>query len=156
MALLSATVGEPASATTNSIGAYRADDSSNGSAMYILPPGENGLINSQQLSALSSGGPRPTGSADQLGPYANLLYGSGSVTDANVGSYFLDESFGVRPQDVTKVEKPSASVAVTILRDTHQVPHIYGRSMNAMAFGAGYAAGEDRLFFMDVLRHFAE
>src|SRR5581483_7799745 len=34
------------------------------------------------------------------------------------------------------------------------VPHIYGSTDEAAAFGAGYAQAEDRLFLMDVLRHY--
>ncbi len=33
------------------------------------------------------------------------------------------------------------------------VPHIYGATRDGAMFGLGYAAAEDRLFFMDVLRH---
>ncbi|MDT4921833.1 MAG: hypothetical protein QOI15_2735, partial [Pseudonocardiales bacterium] len=58
------------------------------------------------------------------------------------------------PSDITKVEKPK--VGVTIYRDTHGVPHIYGDTDQTLAFGAGYAQAEDRLFLMDVLRHYGE
>ncbi len=126
-----------------------------GRTLSILPPGENGLVNAEQLAAFNAGGTRPPGSDDQLGKYAALIYGAGAITDKKLGQYFLEESFGVRRQEVTRVEHPSPHVGVTILRDTHRVPHVYGRSMDAMAFGAGYAAGEDRLFFMDVVRHYA-
>ena len=34
------------------------------------------------------------------------------------------------------------------------MPHIYGDTNPAAAFGAGYAQAEDRLFLMDVLRHY--
>ena len=33
------------------------------------------------------------------------------------------------------------------------VPHIYGTTRAGTMFGAGYAAAQDRLFFIDVLRH---
>ena len=33
------------------------------------------------------------------------------------------------------------------------VPHIYGDTRAALMFGIGYATAEDRLFFIDVLRH---
>src|SRR5262249_44878551 len=43
---------------------------------------------------------------------------------------------------------------VTIARDTSfGVPHIYGSTRSGAMFGAGYAAAQDRLFFIDVLRH---
>ena len=40
--------------------------------------------------------PGPPDSQDQLGKYANLLYGAPSLTDATLGNYFDDESFGVQ------------------------------------------------------------
>jgi acyl-homoserine lactone acylase PvdQ len=43
---------------------------------------------------------------------------------------------------------------VTIVRDSEfGIPHIYGEDRAGAMFGIGYASGEDRLFFMDVLRH---
>ena len=33
------------------------------------------------------------------------------------------------------------------------VPHIYGDTRAELMFGIGYATAEDRLFFIDVLRH---
>ena len=43
---------------------------------------------------------------------------------------------------------------VTIVRDRgFGVPHIYGSTRSGAMFGLGYAGAEDRLFFMDVLRH---
>ena len=43
---------------------------------------------------------------------------------------------------------------MVIYRDTHDVPHIYGATKDDVGFGAGYAAAENRLFQMDVLRHY--
>ena len=43
---------------------------------------------------------------------------------------------------------------MTIVRDKgFGVPHVYGRTRAGAMFGLGYAGAEDRLFFMDVLRH---
>ena len=42
---------------------------------------------------------------------------------------------------------------MTIVRDGFGVPHVYGRTRDGAMFGLGYAAAEDRLFFMDALRH---
>ena len=45
---------------------------------------------------------------------------------------------------------------VTIVRDKgYGVPHVYGSTRAGVMFGAGYAAAQDRLFLMDVLRHTA-
>ena len=97
---------------------------------------------------------RPPNSQDQLGKYDNLLYGHNGLADSGLSKYYNDESFGVRPADITRTEHPNADV--TIYRDKHDVPHIYGNTDQSAAFGAGYAQAEDRLFLMDVLRHYGE
>src|SRR3954471_19152236 len=131
---------------------YRADDYADGQAMYVLPPGENGLVNAADALQFETTGKRPAASDDQLSQYSNLLYGAPTLTNAKLTDYFNDESFGVKPADVTKTETPGPGV--TIYRDKHDVPHIYGETNPAAAFGAGYAQAEDRLFMMDVLRHY--
>ena len=56
------------------------------------------------------------------------------------------------PGNVASSESPEPGV--TIVRDTQfGVPHIYGDTRAALMFGIGYATAEDRLFFIDVLRH---
>ena len=133
---------------------YREGDYAAGHTLSVLPPGENGLVNVAELNAFFNNGTRPPNSNDQLPQYANLLYGLPGLTDSGLSTYFNDESFGVKPSDVTRVEHPDPNTPVTIYRDTRDVPHVYGDTTEAMAFGAGFAAAEDRLFLMDVLRHF--
>ncbi len=134
--------------------AYRANDYADGQAMSILPAGENGLVNTLDALKFELSGQRPPNSQDQLGKYNDLLYGYPSLTDSTLSDYYNDESFGVRTADVTRTEKPESGV--TIYRDTHDIPHIYGDTDQTLAFGAGYAQAEDRLFLMDVLRHYGE
>jgi hypothetical protein len=134
--------------------AYRANDFADGRAKSILPPGENGLVNAIQAGKYFTTGKRPPHSQDQLRKYTRLLYHSRGLTNAQLHKYFLDESFGVRKRHITRAEKPGRGV--TIYRDRHDIPHIYGTTKKTMAFGAGYAQAEDRLFLMDVLRHFGE
>ncbi|MDP9116983.1 MAG: penicillin acylase family protein [Actinomycetota bacterium] len=131
--------------------AYRANDYADGQAMSILPPGENGLVNTFDLVKFGLG-IRPPASQDQLAKYTNLLYGAPTLTNNTLTNYYNDASFGVPPADVVRTEAPEPGV--TILRDTHDVPHVYGNNDATMAFGAGYAQAEDRLFLMDVLRHY--
>ena len=133
---------------------YRVDDYADGQASFILPPGENGLVNATDLLQFETTKKRPAGSDDQLSKYANLLYGYPSLTNATLSTYYDDESFGVKAADITRTETPKAGV--TIYRDKHDVPHIYGTTDADAAFGAGYAQAEDRLFLMDVLRHYGE
>ena len=42
---------------------------------------------------------------------------------------------------------------MTIVRDQFGVPRIYGSTRAGAMFGAGYIAAEDRMFFIDALRH---
>ncbi|HVS67644.1 MAG TPA: penicillin acylase family protein, partial [Mycobacteriales bacterium] len=138
--------------------AYRAGDYAHGQAMSILPPGENGTVTAAQIAQFELTKARAPYSQDQLAKYENLLYGYPTVTDGTLDKYYDDESFGVRPADIIRTEQPSSSQFpagdVKIVRDSHDVPHIYGATDEAAAFGAGYAQAEDRLFLMDVLRHY--
>ncbi|MBV9832146.1 MAG: penicillin acylase family protein, partial [Marmoricola sp.] len=133
---------------------YQQDDYADGQAMYVLPPGENGLVNAADALQFETTGKRPAASDDQLSQYANLLYGAPTLTDDKLSQYYNDESFGVKPGDVTRTETPGPGVR--IYRDQHDMPHVYGDSNATAAFGAGYAQAEDRLFLMDVLRHYGE
>jgi acyl-homoserine lactone acylase PvdQ len=135
---------------------YQANDYADGQASSILPAGENGLVNLAQLVQFEKTGQRPPYSQDQLAPYEALEFGYPTVTDATLGNYYFEEAFGIPPNQVTRVEHPSSTVPVVIYRDKEDIPHIYGASDQAMAFGSGYAQAEDRLFMMDVLRHYGE
>ncbi|MBO0814440.1 MAG: penicillin acylase family protein, partial [Actinobacteria bacterium] len=153
------TAGSPAVAAAGPAGysprpVYRADDFARGQAMFILPAGENGLVNAAQLAKFEATGQRPPHSQDQLAPYENLEFGYPSLIDSALHNYFLDDSFGVKPGGIIRTEHPSPAVPVVIYRDTHDIPHVYGKTDPALAFGAGFAQAEDRLFLMDVLRHY--
>jgi acyl-homoserine lactone acylase PvdQ len=131
---------------------YRANDFAGGQASYIDPAGQDGLVSLAELPQAQNGSPPPH-SGDQVALYNNLLYGTPQLSDGDISNFYLDGSFGVKAGDVARVEQPEPSVPVTIYRDRYDVPHIYGDTRAAMAFGAGYAAAEDRLFLMDISRH---
>jgi acyl-homoserine lactone acylase PvdQ len=79
--------------------------------------------------------------------YRDLVY-----EEPDLEAHFKDASFGVRPEDVERTYSPRADV--TIVRDrAFGVPHVYGTTRDGAMFGLGYAGAEDRLFFMDALRH---
>ncbi len=50
----------------------------------------------------------------------------------------------------------AAAREVRIVRDGYGVPHVYGPDAASVAYGAGYAIAQDRLFQMDVLRAVAK
>src|SRR6516165_777878 len=118
------TAGSPAVAAAGPAGysprpVYRADDFARGQAMFILPAGENGLVNAAQLAQFEATHKRPPHSQDQLAPYENLEFGYPALTNTALHNYFLDESFGVKPGQIIRTERPSPAVPVVIHRDTH-------------------------------------
>jgi acyl-homoserine lactone acylase PvdQ len=117
----------------------------------ILPPGSNGFANLADIAAFQLTGAQPKNFDDQLGPYARLLYGAPGLTTAELDRYFKDASFGVPSAQVERTYSPRDDV--TIVRDRFGVPHIYGATRSGAIFGIGYATAEDRLFFIDILRH---
>lgn len=155
-------IGPVASATAAAAGSPAAGSPATGSpatgsplpsVLAIMPAGNNGLVDPAQAAAFEATGARPAASQDQLAQYEGLPF-AGRLTDAALGNYFNPERFAVPPAQVASVERPDPSVPVTIVWDTHGIPHITGDSLAAMAYGAGYAAAQTRLFLMDVLRHY--
>lgn len=131
---------------------YGTNDESDGGFRDILPPGTNGLANLVQLGAFLTTGQRPTHNDDQLDMYANLVRATPGMTYNKLGNYFKDSTFGVRPNDIASTVSPRDDV--TIARDKQfGVPHIYATTRGGAMYGASYAAAQDRLFFIDVLRH---
>jgi acyl-homoserine lactone acylase PvdQ len=131
---------------------YGTDDA--GGFYDVLPAGEAGTDNALDLAQYEATGKVPANFEDQLPLYDDLLYAAPRLTPAQIPAYFKDATFGTRTQDVARVEQPESGL--TIVRDRYDVPHIYGQTRAEVEFGAGYAAAEDRLFLMDVLRHVAE
>jgi acyl-homoserine lactone acylase PvdQ len=120
----------------------------------ILPAGEQGLATVAGLAAFEAQKTVPPHFNDQLPMYENLVYAAPTLTDAQVPDFYKDATFGVPDSDVASVEHPEPGL--TIVRDQYDVPHIYGDTRAEVTFGTGYAAAEDRLFLIDVLRHTAE
>jgi acyl-homoserine lactone acylase PvdQ len=146
LALLVAVPGSAAAA----VEPYGANDA--GGFRNLLPPGEDGLVNFQRGLEFRGKGTVPPHFADQQPLYEGLLYASPTLTDAQVASYFKDATFGVPPEEVESMTTPRPGV--TIVRDSaYGIPHIYGDTRADVMFGAGYAAANDRLFLMDILRH---
>ncbi|MDP1846912.1 MAG: penicillin acylase family protein, partial [Solirubrobacteraceae bacterium] len=129
---------------------YRANDF--GGFRDVLPPGANGRSNVVELAAFLATGARPPHNDDQRDMYARLLSATPGVTNENLGLLFKDASFGIAPGDQDRAYSPMPGLTIT--RDSSfGVPHVYGTTRQAAMFGLGYVAAEDRLFFMDVLRH---
>ncbi|MCW3049957.1 MAG: Penicillin amidase, partial [Solirubrobacterales bacterium] len=118
----------------------------------VLPPGTNGLANAPQLATFLGFGRRPGHNDDQLAMYRDLIYTTPGLQAQDIPKYFKDSTFGVQDADIASTISPRSDV--TIIRDRdYGVPHIYGTTRDGAMFGTGYAAAQDRLFFIDVLRH---
>ena len=150
---------------------YQAGDY--GGFRNILPPGENGLATATEIADFQlafncreqSPDPDlcpplnyPAHAIDQLDMYGDLVYNTPGITAAELSDFFKDASFGVPAGQVERTYSPPLRCVptcdVVIQRDSgFGVPHIYGDTRDATLYGAGYVAAEDRLFFMDVLRH---
>jgi acyl-homoserine lactone acylase PvdQ len=152
--------GEPAAAAPAPHG-FQQNDA--GGVRNILPPGQGQNVNAGEAAAFLGSDQQPAFSDDQLQMYEDLVYATPGLPDSQVDNFFKDASFGVRPGNVTRTYTPlcilptapqsDACEKVTIQRDQFGVPHITGETRLGAMFGAGYASAEDRLFFMDALRH---
>jgi acyl-homoserine lactone acylase PvdQ len=116
--------------------------------LSVLPPGQD--------DSPDGSGSQPH-FTDQLHMYENLVFtdpGELRTLDDLVPAYFKREAF--LPDSATFVTTQAVSASgrsATIKRDEFNVPHIFGARRSDVYFGTGYASAQDRLFFMDVLRH---
>jgi acyl-homoserine lactone acylase PvdQ len=124
-----------------------------GSFTNVLPPGQNGFDNAVQLAQYeASHSQYPPHNNDQLQMYSKLTTAAPNIQQSQLGQFYKDATFGVPAGNVAGTESPEPGV--TIVRDaSFGVPHIYGDTRAELMFGIGYATAEDRLFFIDVLRH---
>ncbi len=130
----------------------RAGQNDYGGFRNVLPGGQGQTINGVDLAANQVTGDPPSTFTSQLSMYTDLLKATPTLSAADLDRYFKREGFGVSSGDVDSTVSPRPGV--TIVRDRQfGVPHVYGETRSDTMFGAGYASGQDRLFFMDVLRH---
>ncbi|RKR86972.1 F5/8 type C domain-containing protein [Micromonospora pisi] len=131
---------------------FAAGDYCLGECADILPPGQNGNATLIEVLGNQAFGTLPRHSGDQLGKYADLVYGYAGLHEDQIGNFFNDASFGVPPGQAERTYSPRSDV--TIVRDRSTgVPHVTGTTRGGTMYGAGYAGAEDRLFTMDLLRH---
>ena len=128
-----------------------ADHCAPAGCMDVLAPGQNGNATLVEILGHQVFGTRPRHSSSQLDMYDDLVHHYDGLTTEGLDDFFLDASFGVDPGDVGRRYRPRADVTITRDAD-HGIPHIHGSTREGTMFGAGYAAAEDRLFLMDVLR----
>jgi acyl-homoserine lactone acylase PvdQ len=131
---------------------YQQNDYGNGGFHNILPPGQcRDVTASEILSYQLDHSQVPGVCNNQKSMYEDLVYATPGLQASQIDNYFKDESFGAKPADVQRTYSPHPGV--TVIRDNFNVPHVYGDNRPDLMFGAGYVGAEDRLFFMDALRH---
>ncbi|MFE7316233.1 penicillin acylase family protein [Streptomyces sp. NPDC057555] len=129
-----------------------SDDYCQGQCADILPPGATGNATLVEILGNKLFGTHPPHTTDQIAPYNALAGGYRSLTDATLTDFFNDSSFGVAKDQVASVSTPRPDVTITRDKKTG-VPHIKGTTRYGTEYGAGYAAGQDRLWLMDLFRH---
>lgn len=122
-----------------------------GGFLNIIPPGQKGNVNIFDVGKNLLLSEYPTNFNDQTEMYESIVYNT-PVSENELTNYFKDASFGVKEEDIVSEYSPTSGA--TIIRDKFGVPHIYGETREATMFAIGYATAEDRMFLMDVLRHY--
>ena len=124
-----------------------------GSFYSVLAGGQAQDVNAIALAQYELTGTPPSTFINQNPLYSGLISGAPNLTAGNLGRYFKPESYGIAAGEAVSAEQPRPGVTIT--RDKWNVPHITGQTRSDTLFGVGYAQAEDRLFFMDLLRHLA-
>ncbi len=102
----------------------------------VLVPGESGAV------------PPDAHSTDQIPLYDGLTSRFDQVSPDDVQRYFKDEKLG----DTSGTPEASPLAGLKILRDSYDVPHIFGQTRYDTEFGAGWVTAEDRGLLLETLR----
>src|SRR6185503_20919556 len=110
----------------------------------VIPDDFSSIDNALLHGTITPPGAEITEKIKELEAYDELVYDYPSLTEAQITStYFKDGAF--KPvTEASRTYYPRSDVK--IVRDAKWgVPHIYGLTDRAAAYGAGFAAAEDRL-----------
>jgi acyl-homoserine lactone acylase PvdQ len=129
-------------------------DCAAGQVFNILPPGSNGLVFPGQFVKQQAGQPVTVNhQSDQRALYADLVKRAPNLQPSEIANFYKDAGFDTDLSNPDSVDTPAPGVV--IIRDSSfGVPHIFGATRWDTEFGSGYASAQDRLFMMDVLRHY--
>ena len=110
-----------------------------GGAFQILAPGEEGGL------------PAGPFSTDQGVLYDKLTPLRGRIKTSDLEKYYLSEKFGVQGAVMSEEnEAETGEPGLQILRDSHDIPHIYGSTRGAVMYGSGWVAAKDRGLLLDL------
>jgi acyl-homoserine lactone acylase PvdQ len=138
----------------------------------VLAFGEGEGTSPQDLAAYEATGAVPAADLSQDHQYEGLEQVWPGFTAADLDRYYKNSDFQPEPAPSVvgtllgqagtaltgsppQFEQPRPGVLI-VRGPTFQVPRIYADTRAEGMWAAGYVTAEDRLFFMDVLRHVAE
>jgi acyl-homoserine lactone acylase PvdQ len=139
-----------------------------GKVLNILPSGQKGVFSAAEEAQMAlvcaptadpttcsrNEADYPAYTIDQLLMYDGLLLGAPTLTPQTLTDYYKDATFGVPAGHVLRQYSPGGRPGVVVVRDSDfDVPRIYATNRHDAIFATGYISAEDRLFFMDILRH---
>jgi len=119
----------------------------------ILSVGQGGSASAVDIARNQADGSIPPAFTNQLEMYRDLTYAAPGLTMGDLPRFFKPAPFGVPAGEEGSVERPRGDVTIT--RDRrYGVPSIRSTTRAGTMWAAGYVSGQERLFVMDVLRHY--
>lgn len=117
----------------------------------LLPAGQGETVNTFGAAAYLATGEAPASYGDQRALFEALPAVAPDVATGDLGRFLKPAPISAPAGAPATSPRPG----VTIARDGFHVPYVRGDTRADVMWGAGWASAEDRLFFMDVLRHTA-
>ena len=130
---------------------YAANDA--GGFHDVLPPGANGTANGVELAAFLTTGARPAHNDDQLAMYRDLVYATPGLKAQDLGRYYKDATFGVQAGRRRAHLHPARRRDDPARQRLRRAAHLRRPRAPARCSAPATPPREDRLFFIDVLRH---
>jgi acyl-homoserine lactone acylase PvdQ len=151
-----ALVAGPLAALPSSAQDAAAAPDAGGATLNILPPGSRGnvdVVDALQVGPSRTATPTtPQNFADQLEIYDALATTApGDLTEADLTRFYKEAPIDLPADEAVSEIAPRPGVVIR--RDRFGVPFVTGETAEDVAFGAGYAGTQDRMFLTDVLRH---
>ena len=108
-------------------------------ALNIIPSGQYGGV------------PVVPEADDQAQMYDGLTPEFDQVSPGDLGRFFKSERLGTKGQGPLTRERVRRK-GLRIVRDRHNVPHIFGRTNDAVTWGAGWVLAKDRQLLLEQAR----
>jgi acyl-homoserine lactone acylase PvdQ len=127
-----------------------APSRADGEFWSLLPVGQGQSVDATGLAAFLGAGTVPPSFESQRALFEALPAAAPAIGDADLARFLKPAPITLAAQDAVATESPRAGV--TIRRDAWHVPYVEGATRDDVMWGAGWVAGEDRLFAMDAVR----